>query len=56
MNFDLGPEHELIRDTVRSFAEERVAPVAAELDREHRFPYDLVAELAELGLMGMPVP
>jgi short/branched chain acyl-CoA dehydrogenase len=56
MNFDLGPEHELVRDTVRSFAEERVAPVAAELDREHRFPYELVSELAELGLMGMPVP
>src|SRR5207253_3337022 len=56
VNFDLSPEHELVRDTVRSFAEERVAPVAADLDREHRFPYDLVAELAELGLMGMPVP
>jgi short-chain 2-methylacyl-CoA dehydrogenase len=56
MNFDLRPEHELVRDTVRSFAEKRVAPVAEELDREHRFPYELVAELAELGLMGMPVP
>jgi len=55
-NFDLSPEHELVRRTVREFAEEKVAPVAAELDREHRFPYDLVAELAELGLMGMPVP
>jgi short/branched chain acyl-CoA dehydrogenase len=56
VNFDLSPEHELVRRTVREFAEEKVAPVAAELDREHRFPYDLVAELAELGLMGMPVP
>ena len=56
MNFDLSPEHELVRRTVREFAESKVAPVAAELDREHRFPYDLVAELAELGLMGMPVP
>jgi short/branched chain acyl-CoA dehydrogenase len=56
MNFDLSDEHQLIRRTVRDFAEERVAPVAAELDREHRFPYDLVAEMAELGLMGMPVP
>ena len=43
-------------DTVREFAETRVAPVAAELDREQRFPYELVAELAELGLMGMPIP
>ena len=56
MNFDLSPEHELVRRTVREFAEERVAQVAAELDREHRFPYELVADLAELGLMGMPVP
>jgi alkylation response protein AidB-like acyl-CoA dehydrogenase len=56
MNFDLTPEHELVRTTVREFAEQRVAPVAEELDREHRFPYELVAELAELGLMGMPFP
>ncbi len=56
MNFDLSPEHELVRSTVREFAEQRVAPVAEELDREHRFPYELVAELAQLGLMGMPFP
>jgi short-chain 2-methylacyl-CoA dehydrogenase len=56
MNFDLSPEHELIRDTVRDFARERVAPAAAELDREHRFPYELIAEAAELGLMGIPIP
>jgi alkylation response protein AidB-like acyl-CoA dehydrogenase len=56
MNFDLEHEHELVRDTVRSFALEKVAPVAEELDREKRFPYDLVAELAELGLMGMTIP
>ncbi|TML57432.1 MAG: acyl-CoA dehydrogenase [Actinobacteria bacterium] len=56
MNFDLDQEHELVRSTVRAFAEERVAPVAEELDRESRFPYDLVGELAELGLMGMTIP
>ena len=55
MNFDLSPEHELIRDTVREFALARVAPLAEELDREHRFPYELVAEMAELGLMGIPI-
>jgi alkylation response protein AidB-like acyl-CoA dehydrogenase len=55
-NFDLSEEHELLRRTVRDFADERVAPAAAELDREHRFPYELVAELAELGLMGMTIP
>ncbi len=56
MDFDLTPEQELVRDTVRTFARERVAPVAAELDLEGRFPYELVAELAELGLMGIPIP
>ena len=56
MDFDLTPEQELIRDTVRTFARERVAPVAAELDLEARFPYDLVADMAELGLMGIPIP
>ena len=56
MNFDQSQEHELIRDTVREFAQGRVAPLAAELDREQRFPYELVAEAAELGLMGIPVP
>jgi alkylation response protein AidB-like acyl-CoA dehydrogenase len=56
VDFDLSSEHELLRDTVRQFAVERVAPVAEELDREKRFPYELVAELAELGLMGMTIP
>src|SRR5207244_77779 len=56
VNFDLGEEHELVRRTVREFAEQRIAPVAEELDREERLPYDIVAELAELGLMGMPIP
>ena len=56
MNYELGEEQELVRRTVREFAETRVAPVAEELDRESRFPYELVAELAELGLMGMPFP
>jgi short-chain 2-methylacyl-CoA dehydrogenase len=56
VNFDLSEEHELLRRTVREFAEQRIAPVAEELDREHRFPYEIVAELAELGLMGIPIP
>ena len=56
MNFDIGDEHELIRRTVREFAEEQIAPVAEELDREHRFPYEIVEGLAALGLMGLPVP
>ncbi len=56
MNYELGEEQELVRSTVREFAETRIAPVAEELDRDERFPYELVAELAELGLMGMPFP
>jgi short-chain 2-methylacyl-CoA dehydrogenase len=56
MNFDLEPEQELLRDTVRQFAVEKVAPVAEELDREKRFPYELVAEMSDLGLMGMTIP
>ena len=56
MDFDLTPEQELLRETVRTFARDRVAPVAADLDHDGRFPYELVSELAELGLMGIPIP
>ncbi|HET6656423.1 MAG TPA: acyl-CoA dehydrogenase family protein [Gaiellaceae bacterium] len=56
MDFDLSDDHRLLRQTVREFAEERVAPVADELDREHRFPYEIVEALGELGLMGIPIP
>jgi len=56
LNFDLDSEHELVRSTVREFAQERVAPVAEELDRESRFPTELVAGMADLGLMGMTIP
>ncbi len=56
MNYELSEEQELLRRTVREFAQTRVGPVAEELDRESRFPYDLVAEMGELGLMGIPVP
>jgi len=56
MDLDLTPEQQLIRETVRTFACERVAPVAEELDRESRFPVELVGELAELGLLGIPIP
>ena len=56
MDLDLTAEQELIRDTVREFARDRVAPMAEELDREARFPVELVREMAELGLMGIPLP
>jgi short/branched chain acyl-CoA dehydrogenase len=56
MDFDLSPDHELIRRTVREFAEGEVAPVAEELDRRKSFPYEIVAQLGKLGLMGIPFP
>ena len=55
-SYDLSDEQQLLRSTVREFAEAQVAPVAEELDRDHRFPYEIVAGLAELGLMGVPIP
>src|ERR1700727_3479894 len=56
MDFDLSPDHELIRRTVREFAEGEVAPVAEELDRTKSFPYEIVRKLAALNLMGIPFP
>jgi alkylation response protein AidB-like acyl-CoA dehydrogenase len=56
MDFELSPDHELIRRTVREFARGDVAPVAEELDRTKSFPYEIVAKLGGLGLMGIPFP
>jgi short-chain 2-methylacyl-CoA dehydrogenase len=56
MDFDLSQEHELIRRTVREFAEGEIAPVAEELDRTKAFPYEIVRKLGELNLMGIPFP
>ena len=56
MDFDLSPDHELIRRTVREFAEGEVAPVAEELDRTKSFPYEIVRQLGALNLMGIPFP
>ena len=56
MDFDLTDEQRLIQSTVRDFARQEVAPVAEELDRTHSFPYDIVAKLGELGMMGIPFP
>ncbi|UCH10058.1 MAG: acyl-CoA dehydrogenase family protein [Fidelibacterota bacterium] len=49
-------EHQLLKSMVRDFAQNEVAPVADELDREGRFPDELVAKMADLGLMGIPIP
>jgi alkylation response protein AidB-like acyl-CoA dehydrogenase len=53
---ELSGEQREIRDLARRFADERVAPQAAAWDREHRFPREVLAELGELGLMGVCVP
>lgn len=52
----LTQEQELIRDSMRAFAQERLAPFAAEWDRNHTFPREALKELAELGALGMVVP
>ncbi|NJD26614.1 MAG: acyl-CoA dehydrogenase [Betaproteobacteria bacterium] len=52
----LTPEQEMIRDTMRAFAQERLAPFAAEWDRNHTFPAEALKELGELGALGMVVP
>ncbi|CAN5237498.1 acyl-CoA dehydrogenase family protein [soil metagenome] len=56
MNFDLTDEQAAIQRLARDFAQGEVKPVAEELDREKRFPYELVAQMGELGLMGIPYP
>jgi len=54
--FDLSEEQRMIRDTVREFAEGEVAPIAAEIDEEHRFPEPTWRKIVELGLPGIPFP
>jgi len=54
MNFELSEEQLLIREMVTEFAAAEVAPIAADIDRDHRFPVELLPKLAELGLMGVP--
>jgi alkylation response protein AidB-like acyl-CoA dehydrogenase len=56
MDFELSDDHALLRRTVRDFAAREVAPVAEELDREKRFPYEIVRKMGELGWMGIPFP
>ena len=53
---DLSEEQRLIRDSVRDFVQARVAPFAADWDRDSHFPREQLAEMAELGLFGMFIP
>ena len=54
MDFALSHEQQAIRDTCRDFAREVVAPAAEKLDRNHEFGYDIVRQMGELGLFGLP--
>jgi short/branched chain acyl-CoA dehydrogenase len=54
VDFDLNPEQQSIRELCRDFAREVVAPAAEELDREHKFGYDIVRQMGEMGLFGLP--
>jgi short/branched chain acyl-CoA dehydrogenase len=56
MDFELSQEQQAIRDTCRDFAREVIVPAAEDLDREHRFGYDIVRQMGELGLFGLPFP
>ena len=56
MDFELSEEHLLIQAMVREFAAAEIAPIAAEIDRNHRFPEELIPKLAEVGLMGVSFP
>ena len=56
MNFNLTKEQEAVRKMVRKFAANEVEPIAAECDREHRFPVETVEKMAKYGIMGIPYP
>jgi butyryl-CoA dehydrogenase len=56
MNFDPTDEQRRWRDLARDFAQGEIRPRAAELDREQKFPYDIIADMARLGLMGLTLP
>ncbi len=56
MNFELTEEQQLIRETVRDFAEREIKPVAKELDEKAEFSHDLTTKIGEMGLFGMNIP
>ncbi|MGB9776785.1 MAG: acyl-CoA dehydrogenase family protein [Anaerolineae bacterium] len=56
MDFTFSPEHQALRRMIREFAETEIAPIAAELDREHKVPRDIMRKLGEIGLLGVCFP
>ncbi|MDQ1594776.1 MAG: short-chain 2-methylacyl-CoA dehydrogenase [Arthrobacter pascens] len=55
-DFELSEEYQDLSNTVREFADEVVAPVSAKHDEEHSFPYEVVSQMADMGLFGLPFP
>jgi isovaleryl-CoA dehydrogenase len=55
LDHDLGPEIDMLRTTVRDFSDDKIAPIAAEIDRDDRFPIELWPEMGALGLHGITV-
>ena len=55
-SFDLTEEQLMVQEMVRDFAQEKVAPIAAEIDENHRFPKETWEEMVRLGLPGIPFP
>ena len=55
LDHDLGPEIDMLRNTVRDFADDKIAPIAAEIDRDDRFPIELWPQMGALGLHGITV-
>jgi alkylation response protein AidB-like acyl-CoA dehydrogenase len=53
MNFELSEEQQILKKTIRDFAEKEIAPVANELNKKEEFSYDLTAKMGELGLFGI---
>jgi butyryl-CoA dehydrogenase len=54
--WELSEEHETFRKVVRDFAEAKIAPFAAQWDRDHHFPVDAVHAMGDLGLFGLIFP
>lgn len=56
MEFTYSREHEMVKKMLKEFAENEIAPISAEIDEKAEYPYETIAKLGELGLMGMPFP
>ena len=56
MEFSYSREQQMVKKMLKGFAENEIAPISAEIDEKAEYPYETIAKLAELGVMGMPFP